>query len=277
MKVVAALRDGPNLTNVRTEALTEGLETHGYSVKKIGRGEVVKGADLFIQTGFAGSNALRSAIDQRIPYIVMEAPFWRDFYDVHEASSWGYNGLAGGAWVPEAPDKERHRPPLKPMKAGTGPTIIIGQKPTDHSLRGSNHVKWILDVRAELPEADFRPHPLMVPQDTMEPIQSTLEKYWQVVTYTSTVGCEALVEGCKVRADHPANLAYGVREDDREQWHLGLAWRQAWHSDFGALVPYILSGYDEARARAREGLLEHPREKVRDTVQEQAYYQLLGG
>ena len=161
MKIAVALRDGPNLTNPRSECLIGPLEAEGHEVKRIGRGEVVKGADLLIQTGFAGSRALKSMIDQRLPYIIMEAPFWRDYYDVHASSSWGYNGLAGGAWAPSPPDEERPKPELKPMKAGTGPTIIIGQKPTDHSLRGSDHVKWILDVRSEVPEADFRPHPLM--------------------------------------------------------------------------------------------------------------------
>jgi hypothetical protein len=276
MKIAVALRSGPNQTNVRSECIIPALIAAGHDVEIVDRAEVVKGADLLIQTGFAGSNALRSQIDARMPYIIMEAPFWRDYYDVHASSSWGYNGLAGGAWAPSPPDEDRPKPELKPMKAGTGPTIIIGQKPTDHSLRGSNHVKWITDVRAEIPEADFRPHPLMVSQGSLEPISEVLRRYVKVVTYTSTVGCEALVEGCQVRADHRTNLAYGVGPGHRGEWHHGLSWRQSTHDSFGALVPYILSGYEEARDRANRGLVEHPREKVRDTAQEQAYYKLLG-
>ena len=276
MKIAVALRDGPNLTNPRSECLIGPLEAEGHEVKRIGRGEVVKGADLLIQTGFAPSTALRSTLDQRLPYIIMEAPFWRDYYDVHASSSWGYNGLAGGAWAPLPPDEERPKPELKPMKAGTGPTIIIGQKPTDHSLRGSNHVEWILNTRAEIPSADFRPHPLMVPPGTLDPISTVFERYGTFVTYTSTVGCEALVEGCQVRADHRCNLAFGVRESDRGAWHHALSWRQSTHDSFGGLVPYILEGYAEARERAAVGLVEIPREKVRNDAIEQAYYKLVG-
>jgi hypothetical protein len=276
MRIVAALRDGPNLTNVRTEGLIAGLEEHGHSVTRCGRGEIVEGADLLIQTGFAGSNALLSQIGSGKPYIVMEAPFWRDYYDAHAASSWGYNGLAGGAFAPSPPDEERPKPELMPVKAGTGPTIIIGQKPTDHSLRGSNHVEWILNVKAELPEADFRPHPLMVPPNSLEPISSILERYKTVVTFTSTVGCEALVAGCEVRADGRESLAYGVGEQSRPRWHHDLSWRQAENFGFGALVPYILSGYDEARALAEEGKMEVPRAKVNNISIQQAYNKLVG-
>lgn len=277
MRITVALRSGPNLTNPRSECLIPALEEAGHTVTVIERGEVVKGADLFIQTGFAASNALRSQIDQRLPYLIMEAPFWRDYYDVHASSSWGYNGLAGGAFAPSPPDEERPKPELKPMKAGTGPTIIIGQKPTDHSLRGSDHVQWIIDTRNQIPEAAFRPHPLMVPPDTLEPIEAIFERYDRVVTYTSTVGCEALVAGCKVRADHRYNLAWGVGEGCRESWHHDLSWRQSTHDRMSEIVPHILSGYDEARERAATGLIEYPRNKVRNTAIDAAYRGLIDG
>jgi hypothetical protein len=274
MRFVAALRSGPNLTNVRTEALVEGLKAHGHDVELIGREEIVKGADLLIQTGFAASNALRSQIDQQKPYLIMEAPFWRSFYPVQKCSSWNYNGLAGGAFAPETPSEPRNKPNLHEPRVGLGGTLIIGQKPTDHSLRGSDHVSWIIRCRNQIPEADFRPHPLMVPAGTLGPIEDDFEKYGTFVTYTSTVGVEALVAGCKVRADHRGSLAYEVT--DREQWHHDLSYRQAPNSEFGVLVPHILSGYDEARERARCGDVEHPREKVRSEAIQKAYYALLG-
>lgn len=276
MKIAVALRSGPNQTNVRSECIISALKAEGHDVRIMDRAEVVKGADLLIQTGFAPSNALVSQIDQRMPYIIMEAPFWRDYYDVHGASSWGYNGLAGGAWAPSPPDEARPKPELQPIKAGTGPTIIIGQKPTDHSLRGSNHVEWIRNVRAEIPEADFRPHPLMVSPDSLEPIDEVLKRYVRVVTFTSTVGCEALVAGCQVRADHPTSLAYGVDRERRCGWHHSLSWRQSTHDRFGELIPYILSGYEEARDRADRGLVEIPRAKVNGSAVCDAYYSAIG-
>lgn len=275
MKIVAALRGGPNLTNVRTETLVEALKAHGYDVQLIGRGEVVKGADLLIQTGFAASNALKSQIEQRKPYLIMEAPFWRAFYQTPNASSWNYNGLAGGAFQHEPPSEPREKPELLPLRGDQGGTIIVGQKPTDHSLRGSDHVRWIMDRMREFPEATFRPHPLMVPQDGLEPVEDLFERYGYWVTYSSTVGCEALVAGCRVRADCEGSLAYGVAPDDRERWHHALSWRQARHGQFYPLVPYILEGYDEARSLAENGAQEVPRAKVQDKVIQANYYALL--
>lgn len=273
MRIVAALRDGPNLTNVRTEALVEALKSHGHEVELIGRNEIVKGADLLIQTGFAASNALRSQIDANMPYIVMEAPFWRYFYDQRNASSWGYNGLAGGAYTPQSPSEEREKPPLLPLRVDLEGTIIVGQKPTDHSLRGDNHVSWIKERLAEFPDAEFRPHPLMVTPGSLEPVERLFGRYGHWITYTSTVGCEALVAGCRVRADHPSSLAYNVQ--DREVWHHDLSWRQARHGEFGPLIPYILSGYEEARALSEAGRVERPREKVTGQQVQLDYYAIL--
>jgi len=272
MKVSVHLRSGSNKTNTRSEALADALEAAGHKIVRVPRGESLPDVDLVVQTGFAKSPALMGAIDKGIPYIIMEAPFWRDFYDLMDASSWGYNGLAGGAWTPPPPSDERPKPDLKPMK-DSGKTLIIGQKPTDHSLRGSDHVEWILHTRASLPEADFRPHPLMVPERTLEPIRDAPVPYRRVVTYTSTVGAEALVEGCEVRADHRSSLVSGVT--NREQWHHELSWRQAPNSRLHQLVPYILSGYEEARGRIREGQCEIPREKVDGPAICKRYYKLI--
>ena len=270
MRVTVHLREGANATNARSEALGAALESAGASVEYLSRATAPKDSDLVVQTGFAPSNALRHAVDARIPYLIAEAPFWRDFYDVHTASSWGYNGLAGGAHAHRAPEEPRPAPKLLPMRKNASGTLIIGQKPTDHSLRGSDHVGWILGVKSEIPEADFRPHPLMVPHGTLEPLAEVLGDYGRIITYTSTVGAEALVAGCEVRADHRCSLAYGVT--DREAWHHELSWRQAPHNRFSELGVHILSGYEEAKARAEAGLVETPREKVDGKAICERYY-----
>lgn len=271
MKVQAALRGGENRTDIRTKALVEAFLRHHQGVEIISRADHAD-ADLLIQTGFAPSRALMSQIESQKPYIIMEAPFWRDFYDVYEASSWGYNGLAGGAWAPDAPTALRPAPDLQPMKEDDGTILIVGQKPTDHSLRGEDHVRWLLETRNSLPQADFRPHPLMVPPDTLEPICEVLPRYSKVVTFTSTVGAEALVEGCHVRADHRCNLAFGVDEASRPEWHHLLSWRQSTHSGLHEIVPYILGGYEEARALAESGTYEIPRGRIDGKAICERYY-----
>ena len=268
MKVEVGLRPLPNKTNVRAEALAKALED-SHSVKRIERGQTVRGTtDLYIQTGFARSNALASAIDAGIPYIIMEAPVFRDF-DLDTHSSWGYNGLQGGAWRPAVPQAERPKPDLQPEHGGG--QVVIGQKPTDHSLRGSDHVEWICTKRLALPEADFRPHPLMVLEGTQEPIAVALQRYGEVFTYSSTVGVDAVVAGCKAYADSEYSLLRHYR-GCREEFVHELSWYQALHSGYKELVPHILSGYDEAYSRMAQGQIEHPREKVDGSAICQQYY-----
>ena len=264
------LRAGYNNTNKRSESFSEALGAAGHSIHTIGRVSGVSAdTDLYVQTGFNATSSLRSAIDQKIPYIIMEAPVFRSF-DLETHSSWGYNGLQGGAWRPPAPSAERPSPDLIPRHGGG--QLIIGQKPTDHSLRGSDHAEWIHSKRLALPEADFRPHPLMVPNGSLVPIEEALRDYGEVFTYSSTVGVDAVLAGCKAHADSEQSLLQhytGCRESFTHE----LSWWQAEHDSYGPLVDYILSGYEEARDRIRRGLYETPRGKVDGQAVTARYYQ----
>jgi hypothetical protein len=227
--------------------------------------------DLTIQTCFAPSIALRDAIDKQTPFLIMEAPYFRDFYDKNAAGAWGYNGLAGGSWRGPPPDEPRPHPELQPMKE-EGRTLIVGQKPTDLSLRGSDHTTWLLERFEEFPDADFRPHPLMVwPRDIQEPIAEQLKDYKRVITYNSTVGVDARIAGCEVRIDGPCSLAE-MGDMTREEWIHDLSWAQAKYSEYEVLVDYILRGYDEARARMESGLHELATVRASGAAIQQRYY-----
>jgi len=271
MKVAGHLRAGPNKTNRRTESLCTALSDYGLEVVYSERGVPVHDADLVVQTGFARSEALLDAIEREVPYIIMEASPFRTL-DINEYSSWGYNGLAGGAWRPDPPSEERWKPELKPIHDGD--TLIIGQKPTDHSLRGSDHVKWLLERFEEYPQGRFRPHPLMVAPDSLIDLESDLASAGLVVTYTSTAGVDARIAGCRVRVDGRGSFA-GNGDGDREEWLHRLSWYQAKHEDYKELIPYILSGYDEALARAENGDQEIPRGRVDGPAICQRYYSAI--
>lgn len=258
---------------MRSEALQQALEAKGYATTTLDRNTPLRGSDLVIQTGFNRTPPLMDAIERGIPYIIMEEPIFRGFYDSSKASSWGYNGLAGGAWRPTPPWKERPKPNLEPWKTEGG-TLIIGQKPNDHSLRGSDHVKWLIDRFCELPEADFRPHPLMVPLGTLQPLQEVLRGYRDVVIYNSTAGVEALISGSKVRADGHGHLL-PADQSDRDNWLHQLSYAQGAHCEFGNMLQYILSGYEEARARANSGDIEVPRRKIDGPSVCERYYQTI--
>jgi len=200
-----------------------------------------KTADLVVQTGFNRSTALEGALDRGIPFLVMEEPPFRTLQAGW--ASFGYNGLAGGAYRPKAPEEPRPTPDIAPLKT-SGATLIIGQKPTDLSLRGSDHVEWLEDKLLEYPGADIRHHPLCVAERTT--IEEGLRDVKKVIVYTSTVAVDAAVAGCEVVIEGSGCWwrAIGTREEECHE----LSWAAFTHAELATqrVARYILSGYEEA-------------------------------
>lgn len=221
--------------------------------------------DLVVIYGFQKKNALIWALENEMPFLIIEAPHYRLGLGNVRALSFGYGGLGGGGFHPAPPTEERPKPKLKPMKSQDGPTAVIGQKPTDHSLRGTDHNAWIEKQLRQNPGAEFRPHPNMV-QGGLEPTEEFLERIHNAITFSSTLGAEALVAGVNVTADHYGSVAYRATrgEISREEWLHWLSWTHGEVSEFRSqkMARHILSGYDEAKHRAEIGLQEWPREKV---------------
>ena len=96
---------------------------------------------------------------------------------------------------------------------------------------------------------------------TLADLSTTYKQCLSALTYTSTAGVEALIEGCNVGANSRSE-AYSVR--NREEWLHQLSW-QNFPAEIMAtkeVGDVILSGYDIARHRAENGLQEIPREKM---------------
>jgi hypothetical protein len=260
------LREGKNLTNFRSEAVAAGLEAAGAKIITCSRSEVpAEGADIVLQTGMNPTEALIAAIDEGIPYICAEMPAYRNMehYDAQKWVSYGYGGLMGGGWRPNPPARTLWVPDLQPFKR-EGATIIFGQKLSDHSLRGQDHDAWISHQLERYPNAEFRIHPLMHPNPSeMEPLDECLARCHTAITFTSTVGAEALIAGCVSNPTHWGSSAYGVV--DREDWLHELSW---WNFPVETMATVmvgrqILSGLEEAKHRASLGLQEVPVEKER--------------
>lgn len=298
MKIAVHLRHADNQTNMRSLALAKGLNALGqHSVVEAKRDERVPNSDLVIQTGFARSVALTDAIERRIPYLIMETPVFRGQTSIMDHSSFTYNGLAGGGTRATPLEATRPSPTVRQPKnvdneyvwgdeeypqGRPGKTLIIGQKPTDHSLRGHDHVKWILQKFDEYPDADFRHHPLMVDENSQEPLKAVLPKYDTVITFNSTAGIDALIQGCNVVAEHEGSEVYdmeGASYYTRMERIHELSYAQFSHSELNepSVAEYILSGYDVARYLAADGHVEHPREKVDGSLVCKRYYTALGG
>ncbi len=206
--------------------------------------------DLAIQHGYRDSGSLGFCQDNGIPCIITEIGVWQNPGEF--TYGWGYNGLNGLAFVPEPPAERRCKPDLKPYKGCDGITTVFGQTPGDKALRGCDIYKWALRMLKVHPGAEYRPHPMLLDiPGTAEPLEDVFARTTLAVTYSSTTGAEALIEGISTYAEHPGSYAYQV--EDREEWLHRLSYRMI---DMGKEIPveYILSGYEEALSRAEEGI-----------------------
>ena len=273
MHISVHLRDGPNDTNKRSQCLAIGLQSLDHRIEYRTRAEGSR-ADLVIQTGFDASAALKDAIDRQVPYLIMEASPFRSWTDIGKVSSWGYNGLAGGAWRPTVPSEVRSKPVTKPMKTEGG-VLIIGQKPTDHSLRGSDHVGWIEEKLREYPDSVFRGHPLMEPGQGS--LDAQIEEARRVVTYTSTTSVEAAVAGCALQIDGQGSWWTPEEGESREETLHRLSWYSFAHTEYTGsdTAAWVASGFEEAQARAKAGKVEIPREKVNGQAITKRYHQRI--
>jgi hypothetical protein len=276
MLIAIALRGGENTTDHRLLSLELGLlSLHGVSVRRISREETLPtNTDLFVQTAFGASTSLRDAIKKKVPYLIMEAPSFRGFFldgGAEQASTFTYNGVqAGGTRPRDIPDEERPHPEL--LQSTGEDTLILGQKPNDHSLRGADHVAWIKEKLIEYPEAEFRHNPIMVPKGYNRPLADALADCGRTISYTSTAAVDSVFAGCETIAEHPASEAYGVY--DRELWAHALSWYNFTHSEqtTARVAGWILSGYEEAEANAKAGNVERPRDKVSRPNEDTRYY-----
>ncbi len=272
MRIVCGIREGDSLTNFRAECFAEGFRAAGHKVVYASRKEPLQECEIYIQAGFVGCRSLRDAIERKIPYIIGEMPAFRqeDQYDSnhdHLQVSYQWNGLQGGGWYTDAPDEPRPHPVLLPVRQTNKSVLIIGQKGNDMSLRGCDHHAWLRSKLSECPEAEFRPHPLMVSKP-MEPLKEHLARIDRVITFTSTVGVDAQIAGCTSWPEHWGSMAYDVF--DRRGWIHNLSWcnftieeaKQAFCGE------HILAGYEEACWRMERGMYETPRGKYAEKFYE---------
>jgi hypothetical protein len=159
-----------------------------------------------------------------------------------------------------------------------GGILIIGQKPTDKSLRGADHVRWIEEKLQEYPDGVFRGHPLMEPGQVS--LDSQIAEARKVVTYTSTTAVEAAIAGCEVQVDGHGSWWSPFEGESREDTLHRLAWSAFTHNDYSrpTTASWIASGYEEAAERAKAGKVEVPMEKVDgQSICERYYQRLLRG
>ncbi len=258
MKVVAYVRGNDSRTNERVRHFGEALQAE-FRVR-----EDPVDCDLAIQAGFQISPAIRHAMDNGTPIIILENPVWH-YGDKMATYTFGYNGLNGLAFVPESKFRPaRPKPELEPwIDPFSGQITVFGQVEHDKALRGADIYEWVDWVRTVCPAAIFREHPVMVDtnHDDVGCFEECMAATSLAITYSSTVGAEAVIRGIPTVAFNEGALAYPMATHglgdapitpSRAEWLHGLSYRH-WSLDEEIDTNYILSGYEEARNRAERG------------------------
>lgn len=135
--------------------------------------------------------------------------------------------------------------------------LVTLQFPQDASLRGASIEKWALEQCSSIRATTDKPIVVRTPQvqkqfdvavieqiasipgvmfqiGSKENLSPTLERASTVVTYSSGMGIDSLINGCATVASNPASFAYelcaNTSTPERDQWLADLAYAQ-WHID----------------------------------------------
>lgn len=177
-------------------------------------------------------------------YLVMERGFFNDRF-LH--ASLGFDGLNGQAeFLNHSSPSDRWSPQshlLQPWNPEGRYYLLIGQVDGDESNAHANMRAWYQDMVEKSPYlCMFRPHPLdrsgYCPRGAAlacSGLESDMANAVAVVTFSSTVGVDAMLYGKPVIAYDPISMVYDIaandvfeelKEPDREQWAYDLAYTQ---------------------------------------------------
>ena len=223
-----------------------GLAKHGISSEVVQYGDD-RVCDLAVFWGYGPKNELirEQQIKAGRHYLVMEAGFFNDRF-LH--CSLGFDGLNGQAdFLNHSSPSDRwlaSRSILKEWNPGGDYYLLIGQIAGDNSCNHVDLKKWYAEVikATDFPVV-FRAHPLdhsgYVP-DGVAFSNNSLEQDMggavAVITFSSTVGVDALLAGKPTVAYDPISMVYNyvshriqltsLIEPNRQQWAYDLAYAQ---------------------------------------------------
>ena len=226
------------------------------------------GADAYMQWGFKLTPGLQYALDNKLPYVIVD---WGYFADREHSISISFNGFHGLSMPVKAIRKKptRWHPVPLPYKKGGECVTVFGQLQNDRAVRGLHVETWLRDTAVEAAKAygmkaKIREHPKMRSQwePKMRPLEQVLDETAYAVTYTSSVGILTCLAGVPTVALHPASPAWEVSNTlldgsvytpMRANWLHDLSWRNYAFREMDEAAEYILLGLTEAIVPASKG------------------------
>ena len=210
-------------------AFTEGLRRHGAQVDELDyHPVVVPDADVHIFWSLRADEVIDHCKATGQPFLCLDRGFTRDRMDFAAINLNGLNGRSELDVTQFSGDSSRCQKnnwTISAPKTSGGKLIIVGQVSSDKSLEGADIYEWAAHKAAELRTAGvqeeilFRPHPLEkerfksrwkevgVPCSD-EPIEDVMANAKRFITYSSTAGCDAWMNGIDASAESPISMIY---------------------------------------------------------------------
>lgn len=232
--------------------------------------EDYSGEDAYMQWGFKLTRGLQFALDERLPYVIVD---WGYFSNRENCISISFNGFHGLSlpikYIRQQP--ARWHPEPLPWKGEGECVTVFGQLQNDRAVRGLHVEPWIRDTAVSAAQAydlpaKIRPHPKMICswEPPLPPLDRVLDETYVAVTYTSSVGILTALAGVPTVTLHPASPAWDVSSNMlgeivtpcRQRWLHELSWRNYSVRDLDQASDYIRCGLLEAVVPAEQGRVD---------------------
>ncbi len=251
-KLVAAIYEKPDTRDHSwTQAFAAGLNRHGIKTKIYPyRTKKVKDADLHVFWALRADSVIEHCRKQGQPFICLDHGFTPDRKDFTAINLNHLNGKSELDVMDLAADDARARKHgwrFRERKGEGDNIIIVGQVSGDRSLEGADIYSWANFKIAELEllghrQVQFKPHPREKPEavhraeSVRAPVfKGSMEDAFKaaklLLTYSSTAGAEAWLNGVDAWAASPMSMIYRDQflpktPENRQRWLNDISWRQ---------------------------------------------------
>lgn len=271
MKVIYTMRDSNG--SHANQALRR-LMAYLPGEEQLRTRSVPKGTELVVQWGFKPTRALVSAMQEGIPYVIVDLGYFD--HDRYGTFSISINGFHGTSMSTVDLSNRKPRPVLdiRDWQPEGDKVIVLGQMPLDQSLRGQDIDAWMGRAASEAVEVfklpvQKRPHPKMLNpwEPRMPALENTFEGTHCYISWTSTAAIQTIAAGIPTVCQHPGSMCTKVstsridrvRVPGRHHWMQDLSNRQYGfnsEAELKACAEHIRIQYDAAKYGAEQGCLD---------------------
>jgi len=219
----------------------EGLKKHGIKVNYVSVHSPPMQGELGVLWNTRDKLLYDWYIKHKIPVVIIERGF------TPNRSKWamaGFNNLNGLAEfcnqsMPSDRWEKYHAYKIKPWSLRGHYVLVLGQMPGDSALFGCDIEQWAKDTMLYFTQRHipvvYRPHPgpSVTWLDRADDLIEQISNAFCVVTYSSSAGVEAIMQGKPTISCHPGSMVWGVTTHTLPSWeYQHIPDRTQWGYDF---------------------------------------------